>query len=86
MRVLHDMMVYTSILSGHTAIHQKIITVIPYHLILNAFKMLQSTSAIMVADGVAINAANDVLPVYSIEKYPFRINQSKSLFNAAVKR
>ena len=43
--------------------HRKIITVIPYHLIFNALKMLQSTSAVNIANGVAIDVANSVLPV-----------------------
>ena len=52
-----------SIFSGYTSIQQKIITVIPYHLIFNALKMLQSTSAIDVANGIANDVANNVLPV-----------------------
>ena len=43
--------------------------------------MLQSTSAVDVANDVV----NDVLPVKWMEVYPFRINQSKSLFHAAIK-
>ena len=59
----------------------KIITVIPYHLIFHALKMLQSTSAVNVANCVAIDFANNVLSVEWMEVYPFRINQSKSLIN-----
>ena len=46
--------------------------------------MLQSTSTINVANGVVIGVAHDVLPVKWMELYPFRINQSKSLFYAAI--
>ena len=52
-----------SIFSEYTSIHRKIITVIPYHLIFNALRMLQSTSAVNDANGVAIDAANNVLLV-----------------------
>ena len=45
--------------------------------------MLQSTSAVDVANGITIDVANDVLPVLWI--YPFRVNQSKLLFHAATK-
>ena len=38
-----------------------------------------------VANGVAIDVANTVLPVWSMEVYPFRLNQSKSLFHAKIK-
>ena len=31
------------------------------------------------ANGVVIDVANDVLPVWWMEIYPFRLNQSKSL-------
>ena len=43
--------------------HRKIIPVIPYHLILNSLKLRQSTSAIDIANGFAIDVANDILPV-----------------------
>ena len=52
-----------SISSGYTFTHRKIITVIPYHLIFNALKMLQSTSAVDVANGVVNDVANDILLV-----------------------
>ena len=45
-------------------------------------KMLQSTSGVNVANGVAIDVANDVLPVWWMEVYPVRFNQSKSLLHA----
>ena len=32
-----------------------------------------------IAKGVAIDVANDVLPVYWMEIYPVRLNQSKSV-------
>ena len=35
-----------------------------------------------VANGVAIDVANDVLPVWLMEVYPFRVNQSESLLHA----
>ena len=34
---------------------------------------------------VAIDFANNVLPVWWIEVYPFRLNQSKSLLHAEIK-
>ena len=37
--------------------------------------MLQSTSAVNVANGVAIDVANDVLPIYWMEVYPFRFDK-----------
>ena len=46
--------------------------------------MLHGTSAVNVANSVAIDVANDVLPVCWMEVYPFCINQSKSLFHAAI--
>ena len=38
-----------------------------------------------VANDVAIDVANDVLPVSWIEVYPFRVNQSESLLYAELK-
>ena len=38
-----------------------------------------------VANGVVIDVANDVLPVWWLEVYPFRFNQSKSLLHAEIK-
>ena len=35
--------------------------------------------------GVAIDIANDVLPVWWMEVYPFHLNQSKSLLHAKIK-
>ena len=58
----HDVMC-TVHSSGFTSIHRNIIIVIPYHLIFNALKMLQSTYAVDVANGVANNASNEVLLV-----------------------
>ena len=37
------------------------------------------------ANGVAIDVANDVLPVWWMEVYPFSFNQSKSLLHAEIK-
>ena len=39
---------------------------------------------IHVANGVAIDVANDVHPVWWIEVYPFRVNQSESLLHAEI--
>ena len=47
--------------------------------------MLQSTSAVKVANGVAIDVAYDVLPVWWMEVYPFHFNQSISLLHAEIK-
>ena len=38
-----------------------------------------------VANSVAIDVTNDILPVWWIEVYLFRINQSKSLLHAEIK-
>ena len=38
-----------------------------------------------VANGVAIDVANDGLPVWLMEVCPFRFNQSKSLLHAEIK-
>ena len=38
-----------------------------------------------VAKGVAIDVANDVLSVWWMEVYPFRLDQSKSLLHAEIK-
>ena len=38
-----------------------------------------------VANGVAIDVANDILPVWWMEVYPFRVNQSESLLHAEIK-
>ena len=38
-----------------------------------------------VASSVAIDVANDVLPVWWMEVYPFRVNQSESLLHAKIK-
>ena len=43
------------------------------------------TSKIDVANGLAINVANDVLPVWWMEVYPFRFSQSKSPLHAEIK-
>ena len=40
---------------------------------------------INVDNGVAIAVANDVLPVWWMEVYPFRINQSESLLLAEIR-
>ena len=40
---------------------------------------------VYVANSVAIDVANDVLPVWWIEAYPFRGNKSKSLLHAKMK-
>ena len=40
---------------------------------------------INVAKDVAIYVANDVHPVWRMEVYPFRFNQSKSLLHAEIK-
>ena len=47
--------------------------------------MLLNEFDVIVAYGVAIDVANDVLPVWWIEVYPFRFNQSKSLLHAEIK-
>ena len=59
------------IFSGFTSIHQKIVTVITYHLIYNALQMSKTQFDFEVANGVA----NDILPVRWMEVYPFRFNQ-----------
>ena len=38
-----------------------------------------------VASGVAIDVANDALPVWWMEVYPFRVNQSESLLHTEIK-
>ena len=38
-----------------------------------------------VANGFAIDAANNVLPVLVMEVYPFRLNQFISLLHAEIK-
>ena len=38
-----------------------------------------------VANGVAVDVANDVLPVWWMEVYPFRVYQSESLLHAEIK-
>ena len=66
MHVAHDVYCCPFFLGGgglYTSIHRKIITVIPYHLIFNALKMLQNTSAVNVTNRVVIDFANDVLLV-----------------------
>ena len=40
---------------------------------------------INVADGIAIDVANDILPVWWIAIYVLGFNQSKSLFHAEIK-
>ena len=40
---------------------------------------------VKVANGVAIDVANDVLPVRWMEVCPFLFNQSKSLLHAEIK-
>ena len=75
-----------SILSGYTPIHWKIYTFIPYHLIFKAIKSPKSQFDVNVANRVAINVANDVLPIWWMEVYPFGFNQSKSLLHAEIKR
>ena len=40
---------------------------------------------IHVANGFAIDVAYDVLPVWWMEVYPFRLNQSKSLLHIKIK-
>ena len=53
--------------------------------IANSPKMLQSTSAVNVANEVAIDVANDVLPVKWMKVYPARFTQSKSMLNTELK-
>ena len=55
-----------SILSGYTSIHRKIVPVISYHF-QNALLMSKSQFDVGVANGVAIDVANDVLPVRWVE-------------------
>ena len=38
-----------------------------------------------VANGVAIEVTNDVLPVWWMEVYPFRANQSEELLRVEIK-
>ena len=38
-----------------------------------------------VANGVSIDVANDLLPVWWMEVYPFHLNQSKSLLHAEIR-
>ena len=64
---------------------KKIATVITYHLILNALKLPKIQFDVNVSNGVAIDVANDVLPVWWMEVYTLRLNQSKSLLHAAIK-
>ena len=71
--------------SGYTSNHRKIVTVITYHLIQNAFEMSKIQFDVDVAYGVDIDVANDVLPVWLMEVYPFRFSQSKSLLHAEIK-
>ena len=49
----------------------------PHHA-LRTLSMSKIQSDIYVANDVAIDATNDVLPVWWMEEYPFLINQSKS--------
>ena len=49
-------------------------------------KTLKSQFDVNVANGFAIDVANDVLPVWWMEVYPFRFNQSKSLLHAEIER
>ena len=36
-------------------------------------------------NAVAVDAANDILPLWWMKAYPFGFNQSKSLFHADIK-
>ena len=38
-----------------------------------------------VANSFAIDVAKDVIPLWWMEVYPFRLNQSKSLLHAEIK-
>ena len=40
---------------------------------------------VIFANGVAIDVANDVLPVWWIEVYHFRVNQSESLLHGEIR-
>ena len=64
---------------GITPSNEKLLLlIISYHLILNAINMPLNEFDVNVANGVAIDVANDVLPWW-MEVYPFRFNQSKSV-------
>ena len=52
-------------------------TVITNHLIKNALLMSEIQFNVNVANGVAIDVANDILPVRWMEVYPFCVNQSE---------
>ena len=47
--------------------------------------MSENQVDVNVANGVAIDVANDVLPVWWIEVYHFRVNQSESLLRVKIK-
>ena len=53
--------------------------------IFNAIKTPKSQFDVNVANRVAIDFANNVLPVWWMEVYPLRFNQSKSLLHAETK-
>ena len=46
---------------------------------------MQNMSVINVANGDAIDVTDDVLPVWWMEVYPTRFNQSNSLLHAKIK-
>ena len=56
-----------------------------YHLIFSAIKTPKSQFDVNVANGVAIDIADDLLQVWWMEVCPFRFNQSKSLLHAEIK-
>ena len=77
-----------SIFFRFTSIHQKIITLIPHHLISKALKFLKIQFYFFknVSNGVVyMGVANKMLPVYWIEVYSDYLKQSKSLFHVAIK-
>ena len=77
--------------SGYTSTHRKIITVIIFYLICliylikNALYMSKIHFHLNVVKCVAIDVANDVLPLWWMAVYPFSINKSKSLLHAEIK-
>ena len=84
MRISHNVM-FTVNFVGETSNHRKIVTVITYYLTKNALHMYKIQFDVNVSNGVAIDVANDVLQVWWMVVYPFRVEPSKSLLHAEIK-
>ena len=56
-----------------------------YFLSFNSKGIIKIQLEVNVANGFAIDVANNVLPVWWMEVYPFRVDQSKSLLHAEIK-